>query len=58
MRNKKFNLLDLRRYRENWKEIKTELWLNDKRNLFVRRKKPWICILMISLFKKFLMTLE
>lgn len=39
MRNKKFNLLDLRRYRENWKEIKTELWSNDKRNLFVRRKK-------------------
>lgn len=39
MRGKKYNLLELRRNRETWPTVKTNLWSRDKKNIYDRRKK-------------------
>lgn len=39
MRNKKYNLLELQSYKENWVPIKTDLWSQDKRNTYEKRKR-------------------
>ncbi len=39
MRNKKYNLLELRQDREEWASIKTDLWVPEQREQFLKRKE-------------------
>ncbi len=39
MRNKKYNILDLRQNRDEWSPIKTELWEQIKKDTYDKRKK-------------------